>query len=226
MTTATELRDRILDPDQREAALEEIVDSGASDCSELGVLALDDPRSDVRILALKVLNQSTSIEDLSRVLALLDDPDEVARVEALECVASHGSRGEAERVCALLGDPTPLVRAYAGWALAELDARSLEPSVRSRLDAEDSDLARAGLLEACVRLGGHRQADLERLAGILKSEDHQARAFAANSLVGSATDENREYVRGVLSEAVRSEQKQGIKGTLEKNLAELDASSD
>lgn len=54
MTKATELRDRILDPDQREAALDEILDSGASDCDELGVLALDDPRSDVRILALKI----------------------------------------------------------------------------------------------------------------------------------------------------------------------------
>jgi HEAT repeat protein len=223
MTDRAEIANRILDPNKREVALEEIVDSGATDFGDLAVRVLDDPRAEIRLLALKVVNQSNSIEDLSPVLDRLSDADETVRVEAIECVAAHGGQSEADRLALLLDDSAPLVRAYTGWALAEIAAGKFEGRIRSRLEAEESDLARAGMLEACVRLGGHREADLRCLAQLLESEDHQVRAFAANSLVGSATTQNAEYVRGILVQAIRAEQRPGIKGTLERNLAELEA---
>jgi HEAT repeat protein len=168
------------------------------------------------VAALKNKGGRTHLEVVQRALR---DRYDMVRVEAIECIVEWECRAGASAIAPLLSDRSRFVRAYAAWALGRLRARQFVRPLVDRLSRERRDIAIAGVLEALHLLTGNTSY-AEALARILsRSDDHQARAFAANSLVGIVTPRTKAFVERALVEARRHEKTRAMKDLMSHNLA-------
>lgn len=188
-------------------------------------------------VALRLLNDSNwatraaavscvgALGDLSRVPEItryMEDEERLVRIASIEAVVALGSVDEVgfARLLKRLEDESETVRAYAEWALGRLGNARAAAELSLRLDSEESDVARAGILEGVYRLS-KLACYLELLKGVLSCQDPEARAFASNSLVGVASGENVQGLIECLQDAVHVESLPAIRSVLEDNLDTL-----
>lgn len=107
-------------PEVRGFAVSLLKDKSGAEVADLAVLGLDDPASEVRFEALKVLGQMVKQNDVKvKVMALSTDDSPLIRREVAELIANF-SDAEAEKILInLLGDSDPYVRKSAGIALGK-----------------------------------------------------------------------------------------------------------
>jgi HEAT repeat protein len=214
---------RLRNPDEREAALRELTNSKLRDAASIAAGYLDDEDKFVRLYGLECLLRRGSRRYADRATAALRDSYDMVRVTAIQCLVAWRCRNRSSALRRLLRDRSPMVRAYAAWGLGSFRDRKSVPEIELGLSRERRDISKAGMLEALYLLTKRREF-AHRLVGVLHdSGDHQARSFAANSLLGISDEYTRELAVAALERAVRAEPAKGVREVIRANLRELGA---
>jgi HEAT repeat protein len=153
-------------------------------------------------------------------LRLLRDRNELVRVQALEGLIEIGDRKVLKAVHSTLTDRSPLVRGYGAATVGALGGRADKNLLLRRLQTEQSDTARLGLLAALYSLGD--DAAYPRILQLLQSDDFEVRGGTASTLVRSiATRSNARAIEQALAKALRVEQSANARAHFRELIKEL-----